>query len=50
MTDKCSKCLFAEDKGSSDIFYCWKIKKWMKVNDYPCGYYINIKEIREVRE
>jgi hypothetical protein len=43
----CSKCLFAEDTGSSDLIYCFIKKEFRKINDQGCAKFKDPKAIEE---
>lgn len=40
----CSKCLFIEECGSSDVGWCPIKKEYRKVNEYPCAKWKHGKE------
>jgi len=41
----CGNCMFAENHmNSSDIIYCWLLKRILKVNDYPCARFKSVKK------
>jgi len=40
----CSNCIYAEDKGSSDMLWCSKLKYWQKIMMFGCGFFRHKKE------
>jgi len=46
MKRTCGYCLFAEDEGSTDVLWCWKVKKHRDVMDLDCAAFKVNPELR----
>ena len=48
MKRTCGYCLFAEAADSTDILWCWKVKKHKDVMDPACGAFVVMPKFEEV--